>query len=86
MNEPKDTKPDSGELRCSTFRVVGYAMIPVEIAIDVSNCSTPEEAMQSANECLEKFPQMMKGYIVPGTEDYGCVHSFLASRAEQLDT
>ena len=86
MSKTKTDGRDFDASRCSTFRVVGFAMIPVQIAIEVTNCKTADEAMQTANECLGKYPSLAKGYIVPGTEDHSCVHSFAASRAEKLDT
>ena len=85
MTKPEDIKPDSGELRCSTFRVTGYAMVPVEVQIDVQ-AYDEAMAMQVADNLLTRKPALMRRHIVNGSEDETSVHSFKSSVAEKLNT
>ena len=82
MSEPKDQTEKSGGLRCSAFRVTGYAMIPVEVQVDVQ-AYDEAMAMQVANDLFTSKPSLMRRHIVNGSEDETSCHSFKASVAEK---
>jgi hypothetical protein len=65
-----------------TYRVTGFAFVPVKVAIDIS-AETPDAAMVKANRLLRKG---ISKYIVVGSEDYGAAFNFDATSAEPKDS
>jgi len=84
MSEPKDQTEKSGELRCSTFRVTGHAMIPVEVQIEIEAIDEAM-AMRVADKVLSTG-RLIYRHIVNGSEDESAAHSFKACAAEKLNT
>lgn len=65
------------------FRVKGYALVPVEIAMEVV-AQNEAQAKQQAEMIFKRPSTKRQQLIVPGTDDELAVHDFRANEATEV--
>lgn len=65
-----------------TYRVKGYAMIPVEVSIEVTGVIRGIDAEAKA---ILMFNADKQKYIVPGSEDYTAIWDFQKVKLQNYD-
>ena len=68
--------------KVKTFLVSGVAFVPVKVRFEVK-AKNASKAIIDANIRFKVYPEIRYYSIVVGSEDYGAVHSFDCTNAEQ---